>query len=278
MNLTIRRLLFSVFISVSWLFNLSAINVGETANSKQITKTVKILTVGNSFADNACTYLPQIAGSIPGMSVKITKANLGGCSLERHVTLMKECDNNSGLKPYSNAYCLKDLLEMDTYDFVTVQQASPLSFKLESFQPYAGLLINFIRLHSPRSEILIHQTWAYGTDSPRLKEWNMSREQMHNSLIENYRTLAKQYNLDILPSGSAFYAAKLKDQKIDLWNKDRYHANINGCYLAGCVWFGRIFGISPKKISFLPEGMDKNTAEFLRKIADKELKRQKSID
>ena len=275
MNLSIRRLLQCVIISSALLFNLPSLFAGETSGSKPSSKTIKILTVGNSFADNACTYLPQIAASVPGLSIKITKANLGGCSLERHVTLMKECESNPGLKPYSNAYCLKDLLGMDSYDFVTIQQASPLSFKLESFQPFADLLIKFIKEYSPRSAILVHQTWAYGADSPRLKEWNMSREQMHKSLVENYRTLAKEYGLDILPSGSAFYNAVLKDKGIDLWNKDRYHANVNGCYLAGCIWFGRMFGISPKKISFKPDGMDNDTAEFLRKIAASEIKSQK---
>jgi hypothetical protein len=271
MNQSTRSFFLGLFVSVACLFNLTIAYAGETANDKSEGGTVKILTVGNSFADNACTYLQQITESVPGFSIEITKANLGGCSLERHASLIEACKEDDGLKPYSNTYCLGDLLKKDTYDFVTIQQVSSLSFTPESFEPYAEVLIQFIREHAHSSEIMIHQTWAYGADSPRLKEWEMSREEMHNGLVKNYQVLAERYGLDILPSGGAFYKATLKSGNIDLWGSDRYHANMNGCYLAGCVWFGKLFGVSPQKIKFIPEGMDPDTARFLQKVAAKEI-------
>ncbi len=278
MNLSIRRFFLSLFVSAGCLFNLTTAYAGETANNKSEDRTVKILTVGNSFADNACTYLQQITESVPGFSIEITKANLGGCSLERHASLIEKCNKNNGSKPYSYTYCLEDLLKKNTYDFVTIQQVSSLSFKLESFEPYTDVLIQFIRKHAPPSEIMIHQTWAYGADSPRLKEWNMLREEMHNGLVNSYQMLAERYGLDILPTGNAFYQATRERESIDLWTQDRYHANMNGCYLAGCVWFGKMFGVSPQKIEFFPEGMMPKTARFLRRIATKELRATKKQD
>lgn len=272
MNLSSRRFFLGLFVSAVCLFNLTTAYAGETARNRLEDRTVKILTVGNSFADNACTYLQQITESVPGLLIEVTKANLGGCSLERHASLIEKCNTDDGAKPYSNAYCLKDLLKKDTYDFVTIQQVSSLSFKPESFEPYANVLIQFIRKHAHSSEIMIHQTWAYGADSPRLKEWDMSREEMHNGLVKNYQVLAERYRLDILPSGQAFYRATLENESIDLWTQDRYHANMNGSYLAGCIWFGKMFGISPQKIEFVPEGMELKTAKFLQKVAAKELK------
>lgn len=163
-------------------------------------------------------------------------------------------------------------MKKDTYNFVTIQQVSSLSFKPESFEPYADVLIQFIRKHAPPSEIIIHQTWAYGADSPRLKEWGMSREEMHKGLVKNYQVLAERYRLDMLPSGQAFHRATLENKSIDLWTQDRYHANMNGSYLAGCIWFGKMFDISPQKIKFVSEGMKPETARFLRKIAANETK------
>ncbi len=121
MNLSSRRLILSLFISAACWCNLTAAYAGETANNKSEDKTLKILTVGNSFADNACTYLQQITESVPGLSIEITKANLGGCSLERHASLIEACNKNTGSKPYPGDYCLEDLLKMDAYDFVTIQ-------------------------------------------------------------------------------------------------------------------------------------------------------------
>jgi len=257
------------------LLSVTATQGDDTENGLQNNRTLKILTIGNSFANNACSFLPQITESVPGYRIEITKANIGGCSFEKHATLIKECENNPALKPYSKNYCLKELLQMDNYDFVTIQQVSSSSFRSETFQPYADILIKFIRKHSPHSTIIIHQTWAYNPNCKRLKNWSITRKEMHTGLVKNYNTLAKEYDLDILPVGEAFYNTYKKNKTINLWKEDMYHANENGCYLAGCVWFGRLFGISPKQIEFVPEEIELKTAKILRKMANREIKKQK---
>lgn len=46
-------------------------------------KPVRILTIGSSFAENATEFLPEIARS-RGVTITITKANIGGSDLARH--------------------------------------------------------------------------------------------------------------------------------------------------------------------------------------------------
>lgn len=258
-----KKISFCLFLNLAFLL-VYAGNPGE--------KQVKILTIGNSFAQNACTYLEEITASVPGNKIIITKANIGGCSLEKHARLISVCEMDSAAKPYRDSLCLIDYLQSGTYDFITIQQASPLSFKIDSLQPHAGILIDFVKAHAPQSEILIHQTWAYHPDCQRLKDWGITRDSMHRGILKTYNALISQYHFRMLPSGNAFYASFQKKPNIDLWNeKDRYHAGMNGNYLAGCVWFGVLFGISPTEISFVPEGMDAKTAKYLRKVADKVL-------
>jgi hypothetical protein len=48
---------------------------------------------------------------------------------------------------------------------------------------------------------------------------------------------------------------------------DGHHANENGCYLAGCVWFEFLFGESVVGNKFTPKGMSAETAAFLQKVA-----------
>jgi len=270
------RLIRWLVILVVWFSATTVVQSGEPGKKLPDSKAIRILTVGNSFSNNACTYLESIAGSVPGCKIKIEKASLGGCSLQRHASLIDTCEMKSNAKPYSEKYCLKDLLQMEKYDFITIQQVSTSSFKVETYQPYADKLIAFIRQHAPQSEIVVHQTWAYAANSQRLKDWGMSRQEMHRGLTESYFKLAATYGFDVLPSGSAFIKATSLNPSIDLWNPDRYHANMNGCYLSGCVWFGKFFGISPGKVNFIPEGMTAETAEFLRKTAEKTIKKQKT--
>ncbi|MCA1760760.1 MAG: hypothetical protein LC658_13410, partial [Bacteroidales bacterium] len=111
-----------ILVSALWMNGFPKAAIGKPEG-----KHVKILTIGNSFADNAVTYLSRIAESVPGYKISITKANLGGCSLERHVKLIKDCENDASLKPYQGKYCLRELLQMDDYDFVTIQQVSSSS-------------------------------------------------------------------------------------------------------------------------------------------------------
>jgi hypothetical protein len=273
MNYNRRKFFRCVIICAVCFFSLSHLYAGDSPSEKNAGRSLKVLTIGNSFADNAVTFLPQIAASVAGYEIAVTKANLGGCSLERHVNLIQACEEDPENKPYSKKYCLKDLLLMDDYDYVTIQQLSSLSFKPASLQPYADELIRFIRENEPQAEIIIQQTWAY-PNPDRLEEWGITYDEMHAGLVESYNLLAGKHNIRIMPVGKAFFNTHKKNSKIDLWNNDRHHANVNGCYLAGCVWFGIMADVFPKKVEFIPQGMDQKTAKFLRKMAAREIKRQ----
>lgn len=232
-------------------------------------KTLKLLTVGNSFADNACTFLKQITESVPGCKLEFAKANLGGCSFGRHAKLIKDCEADATLKPYQQKYTLKELLQQDQWDVVTIQQVSHESFLPESYQPFADEVVACIKQSAPKAEILIHQTWAYAPDSKRLEGFGLTRQGMNDGLIKCYADLAQHFGgLRLLRSGEAFTASLQANPEIDLWNpKDRFHANREGCYLVGCVWFAELFGISPEKVTYLPDGMDPAVAAKLRQAA-----------
>jgi len=48
---------------------------------------------------------------------------------------------------------------------------------------------------------------------------------------------------------------------------DGYHANQNGEYLDGLVWYASIFDEDPRNISFKPEALTEEQASSLRKVA-----------
>ena len=247
----------------------TGISVAGNVNKEAQSQPIKILTIGNSFADNACQYLKQITESVEGCNIVIGKANIGGCYLEKHADLIKKCEQDPTLKPYAGK-SLKEILQQDDWDVVTIQQVSHLSFKAETFQPYADEICAFVKKYAPQAKIYIHETWAYAPDCPRLKGFGITSDQMYKGLKKNYKTLSKRYNSPILPSGDAFYRSFRKNEELNLWNsKDRSHASTNGCYLAGCVWFWKLFGRSPSEVAFIPEGMTEETAKFIKAIAFK---------
>lgn len=257
-----RKLTFLVLLCL-----ITGISFAGNGSKEDSVKTVKILTIGNSFADNACQYLQQITESVEGCNIIIGKANIGGCFLEKHANLIKECEKDTSIKPYRGK-TLKDWLVMDDWDVVTIQQVSHLSFKAESYHPYADEIIAFIKKYAPQAKVYIHETWAYAPDCPRLEGFGITSKKMHRKLSKNYEKLSKQYNAPVLASGDAFFSSYKKNKEVDLWSeKDRFHASMNGCYLAGCVWFSELFDRLPNEVGFVPEGMSPDTAKFLQTMA-----------
>lgn len=263
---------------------------------------VRLLTVGNSFANNALKYLERIAKE-QGDTLIVGRANLGGCPLSRH------WDNAEKDTPIygKEKHTLKQMLEQDKWDVVTIQQVSHQSFKRESFEPYAEKLINYIKQYAPQAEIVVHQTWAYRADHPWFVKENADIDQrkMFSGALDNYLWLAEKYNLRIIPSGSAIQtcretqpvkftfpdpdfdyknpeSSKLPKQDGSLivgwhWGKnkdekpalklDGIHANARGEYLIGCLWYEMLFKKNANDIKFVPDGITPEDAAFLRKTA-----------
>ena len=191
----------------------------------------KILMIGNSFSICVGKNLPQMVASVPGNLLKLTSLYIGGCSLERHWSNV-EADLAAASpmerpKPYRvNTWysgvvgpvselpgCMTDYLDADNWDIITIQQASPLSWDPETYQPFADKLIAYVRKHCPSSEIVIQQTWAYRADDPRITtvaepEWGFHQETMHQKLTANYTNLAKKYGFRIIPMGNAVKLAR----------------------------------------------------------------------
>ena len=271
-------------------------------------KEIKILTIGNSFADSVVGPLAQIAKSVPGCSVKIDRANIGGCSLERHWKEYEQSLKDPAHKPYSEKKAnLVDMLTKEKWDVVTIQQASPESWKPESYQPYAENMIQLIRKHAPQAEIVIQQTWSYRSDAPRLAGWKIDQKEMYNRLTKNYSDLAAKYQFRVIPSGLAVQFSRegekkpfqplppeklkelkppaLPDNSGDVvgqsrWSKDKksgeqklstdtIHLNARGAYMQGCVWFATLFGKKTSDIRYVPKGITPEDAKFLQEYAQK---------
>ncbi len=276
-------------------------------------KTIRLLTIGNSFSENAITFLPQLAAADGTVAFDIGRASLGGCSLEKHWNLADYTRRAPDYKPYrlkgdeASSATLQEALSLQPWDFVTLQQASPKSWIRDSYEPFLGNLIGVVQTLAPTAEILLHQTWGYRSDAGFLADKGITQRYMFDRIRENYDHFGARYKLRLLRSGEAVQQARetpghafvwpdpaydytaprppaLPDQTHSLiagWRwavngtadgkpelvKDVIHLNSNGCYLIGCLWFARLTGRSALDNPFKPEGLDDETAAFLRRVA-----------
>jgi len=266
--------------------------------------TLRVFLIGNSFSQNATRYLSQIAKE-KGFNLSIGRAELGGCSLQRHWDSVEvNIQDSLRGRPYKGK-SLKELLSGGKWDIITIQQFSFLSGDEETFQPYAKNLFDFIKALQPQAEVVVHQTWPYRADAKsfgkiRKEERASSQKEMWRKSRAAYHKLAKDLGgLRVIPVGDAFYTVAIderwsfeKDDSFDFQNAfqpqlpkelnslnvgytwkngklrfDPNHANAAGCYLAGLIWYGFLFNENPEEISFIPKGVPDDFAGFLRKKA-----------
>jgi len=269
-------------------------------------RTLRVFAVGNSFSQNASTYLRPIAEA-GGHEVVFATAQTGGCPLEKHWKAAEAEMQNPGsaaAKIYSGK-TLVEIISKGQWDVITVQQYSLLSPDVDTYRPYIQKLHDHLKVLQPGAEIVVHQTWAYRTDASRFgqvaeKKYASSQREMWERSRAAYRQVASELGLRVLPVGDAFWRVSSdpvwgyqRDEAFDFknpvfpalpkqsnslhvgyrWSADKKfgmdanHANVAGQYLGGLVWYGSLFHESPEKLTFVPPGLDAEFAAQLRRVA-----------
>ncbi len=280
-----RALTFALTILCVWLTARAA----ETAP-----KQVKLLAIGNSFSGNTTRYLPQIVAAA-GDQLTFKHIMIGGCPLEKHWK-NAEAFQHGATNEQARAW---KALTAEPWDYITIQQYSMHSFKVETYRPFAKQLYDYLKQQRPKSEVLVHETWAYREDDPLFKD-GFTQQDMYWNLRKAYETIAAELGCRVLPVGDAFENARrdaawkgvfpdpgfdrksaqppaLPDQAHSL-NKgyswagkalkyDGHHANTAGEYLGAAVWYEFMFGHSVVGNSFVPPGLNRGDVAILQRIA-----------
>lgn len=273
---------------------------------------LKVLCVGNSFSRDAIADLPALAKA-GDKGLIISNAYIGGCSIERHLKHLRQAEAGS---PEGRAYkdipdpvtgqkadrTLVEMLTSQPWDIVTIQQWSMLSFKPESFQPFADELIAAIHKYAPTAEIVVHETWAYREDHPLFQKADgFTPAKMYAGVSSTYKNFADGKGFRVIPVGDAFNlarqtprwtyvpdttfdfknppAGKLPDQHTSLnvgWfltkdkegtpklTLDAIHCNAAGKYLGAAVWYQVLFNTSDIPAGFVPKGLTPEDTADLR--------------
>ena len=221
---------------------------------------ISILMIGNSFSVDAARYTHQISlGS--DTEIELGVLYVGGCSLEQHVNFIKE-----GSTPYEwfingestgRYISLKEALQMQKWDYITLQQVSVYSGLLDTFYPYINQLVEYVRQYQPESNLVLHKTWPYetGFENTNFEHYGYDRKTMYACINNAYEQVSKDLGIKIIiRSGDVIEEAIEKYG--EHFHKDGFHLNDEGRYLAA-LGFVHTFNDN-KMISnlYIPEGFD----------------------
>ncbi len=238
---------------------------------------IKILAIGNSFSEDALEHLHGIAKA-SGVDMLTGNLYIGGCSLETHwhnaSTDAKAYDFYKTGEAAKTA-SIREALEEEKWDYVTMQQASHDSGRSNTYYPYINYLSDYVKLYAPQAEQIIHQTWAYELDSihPGFNHYQNNQAVMFSALKDAYRQAADKLELRLIPCGEAMQKAR-NTVCFDYGNggkslcRDGFHASyILGRYLLGAVWYEVFTGKSIFENYYVPKSIYSDSAPTEKELA-----------
>ena len=267
-----RQILFIVFLFLALL-------PGEAQ------KVFKVLAIGNSFSVDAIEqYLYELAHA-KGDSLVIGNAYIGGCSIDRHWgnTYNGKRDYSyrkivGGVKVTRDEMTLKEIIQDDEWDLITVQQASPVSGVPDTYNHLKDLM-DYVRKTARKPfRFAFHETWAYSKNYVRkvYEENYQSRPIiMYQAILNTVWQETKKVAInDIIPCGVSIQRARALLG--DSLNRDGFHLEKNyGRYVAACTWYEFLTGKNVLDNPFYPPTITPTLAFVAQKSAHEGMEWQK---
>lgn len=224
---------------------------------------LKILAIGNSFSEDATYYLHQILEAA-GVENLVVNLFIGGCPLEKHWCNIERNAREYQMQVNGNKterhVSVQDMLRESDWDVIVTQQASHDSGWADTYEPFLGNIVAYLKENAGGAKLFLHETWAYEKDS---SHWNFPRyhrdqQEMFDRLKGAYTAMAQKYELPLIPSGELIQ--KLRETEFfgegakRCICRDGFHMNyLYGRYALGCMWARSIAGVELTGNAYLPE-------------------------
>lgn len=219
--------------------------------------TLKVLFVGNSY-----TYfwnLPQTVEAMSAFSdgkyIVARQSTAGGTTWKQHWEGEKDLQS-------------KQLIENGQWDIVIIQNHSRSAVdNLNQFMEYGSRFVELIKNRGAKP--LLYMTWA--------REYNPL---MQKEISNGYNALGAKNNVEVVPVGEVWEAARKLRPDLRLYDPDGSHPSTLGAYLTACVFYSylleepssglpeRIHGKDGNGEKLYLSIMSKTDAEFMQNMVD----------
>jgi hypothetical protein len=232
---------------------------------KAIPQSIKILAIGNSFSEDAVEYLWNIMHDAGIEEVVIGNLYIGGCSLDTHWDNMSKNSpqytfyyNNSGTWQKQTKKTILHALQLEDWDYITIQQVSQDSGNPQTLGNLQNIL-DYVNTNKTNTDAKVywHMTWAYQFNASHEGFANYDRSQMnmYNAIVSTYTDHVSKYNMisGAIPTGTS--VQNLRTSYLgDSLNRDGYHMDYDiGRYTVALTWFSFFTGIDARYINWVPE-------------------------
>lgn len=230
--------------------------------------TVKVLMVGNSYAQDTMTYCHEI-GVNQGVNIICGVIYYGGCTVKQHAEFI---DSGASVYKYfknggtdkENA-TFDDILFDEDWDYITIQSGSGDQGLKDTYYPYIKRIIAYIENKRPRAEIGLFQSWQVpscfeGQGNSRLSKYGDSSENMYREIVRVTKEIKEENGMEFIVASSEIMH-RIKETRVcndsileKSFNRDGVgHLNENGRYMMGMLMYKTITGKCINNISYLQQ-------------------------
>lgn len=246
----------------------------------EIPHTLKILSVGNSFAWDTMQHLPDVALAAGVHEIKIAFLYVGGCSIKQHLS---HADGDLPAYKY-HVHCgegwqvsegkrIREAVAEEKWDWISIQHGTGDGSRYTEPASYEGLprLIEYVkRFAAPKTKIAFNMAWvpepdrdhhemiAYGGDQARM---------FQNLVTLTERLVKPTKGLDaVSPTGTAVQNARTVAARP--LTRDGFHVSFDwGRYIAAITFFGALTGVTLETVDWAPEGVSEQEKEIALRAA-----------
>lgn len=222
-----------------------------------------ILAIGNSFSRDATAYLANVCENL-GISVHVVNLYIGGCSLEQHWSNIEKDavayqyqENGVVTDRYVS---ISEILKSKPWDYIVTQQSSHDSGWLDTYEPFAGLIFDYLKKEVPGAKICMQQTWAYEINSDHgcFIRYNRNQEEMYNRSRANYHAIADKYGVQLIPCGDVIQNIR-KHPEFNVADggmsicRDGFHMHfLYGRFALACTWAKELLNANISDCTYIP--------------------------
>ena len=253
--------------------DISSLSISYSCSAQSYPmQNLKVLMIGNSFADDTVCYAARIANGY-GINLEIYDAYIGKCDIDKHynnivndnATYSMRSMNGSNWN-YQDNKTLTEIIQYKTWDIITFQQASAQIGREGTYSNLANLVDEVKDCVNGSPRYYWYQTWSYDNDYSDWEDYfsyfNNNSNTMFNAIVERYHEDVEPLHLfeKTIYSGTAVQNMRTSYMKETFSRDGKHLSNCHGRYLLGANLVSNLFEIdldlSP--IKYIPDGMNRS--------------------
>ncbi len=234
--------------------------------------TLKILLIGNSYSDDASTFLYNVATALTDKEVVIGCLRKGGAALGHHADYALNGQEEYDYKEwsavsvfgYNEGYTTLDGLSREDWSYITLHSdpykvAMPEQLKAEDMKAVVDL-INANKINAD-AKIGWHMTWACHEECTHngyitvdaFDDRFGNQMGMYNAICSTTRDHVMQMEglSFVIPTGTALQNVRASSIGDNI-NRDGYHLNDLGKLIAAYTYYAQITGTTLTELPYIP--------------------------